>query len=391
MEEELLKVSKLESLGVLAGGIAHNFNNLLTGITGNISYAKFMISEDSPACEALNAADEIVFKAKDLTAQFRTFSQGGAPVKKIVYVADTIKPTVEFAIRGSKIKAAFNINDDLWPAEIDESQIKQLITNIVINAVQAMPGGGNLKVMAGNEFIKHKNTLHIPAGKYIKLSFHDEGPGIPPENLTKIFDPYFTTRQSGSGLGLTASYSIARKHGGIVTVESSCGHGSVFHVFLPVAVKAAENVSDRYGAAVLSSRRGHKILVLDDESIVREVTSNLLKHLGYEVYTVKTGSEAIEIFIRESAAGKPFDAMILDLIVPGDFGGAEVVSRLKNSGAVVKAIAASGFSNETVMAGYEKYGFCAMISKPYKIKELDELLQKVIKKNECIEDGGVDE
>ncbi len=378
MEEELLKVSKLESLGVLAGGIAHDFNNLLTGITGNISYAKFIISEDSPAQEALNTAEEIVFKAKDLTSQFRTFSGGGAPVKKTVYVSDTIKPAVDFVLRGSKVKASYEINDELWPAEIDEGQIKQLITNLVINAMQAMPGGGNLLIGANNELIDAQNSLNIPAGKYLKISFKDEGDGIAPENISKIFDPYFSTRQSGSGLGLTASYSIARKHGGIITAESLRRQGATFNVLLPVSLK---NETAREPQKFIKNHHGHKILVMDDESIVREVTANLLKHLGYQVHTVKNGSEALSSYKEAAGAGRPFDALILDLIVPGDLGGAEVVKKLKDGGAAPRAIAASGFSNEMVMSKFEKYGFCAMISKPYKIKELDELLQKIIKEN----------
>lgn len=381
MEEELLKVSKLESLGVLAGGIAHNFNNLLTGITGNISYAKFIIPEDSPAQEALSTAEQIVFKAKDLTSQFRTFSGGGAPVKKTVYVSDTIKPTVDFVLRGSKVKASYEINDELWPAEIDEGQIKQLITNLVINAVQAMPDGGNLSIAASNELIDASSSLNIPAGKYLKISFKDDGGGIAPENISRIFDPYFSTRQSGSGLGLTASYSIARKHGGIITAESSLQRGAAFNVLLPVSLKneAARGAGDTHKS--LKIHHAHKILVMDDESIVREVTANLLKHLGYRVHTVKNGSEALAAYTEASAAGAPFDALILDLIVPGDLGGAEVVKKLKDGGAAPRAVAASGFSNEMVMSKYEKYGFCAVISKPYKIKELDELLQKIIKEN----------
>jgi PAS domain S-box-containing protein len=381
MEEELLKVSKLESLGVLAGGIAHNFNNLLTGITGNISYAKFIIAEDSPAQEALNTAEEIVFKAKDLTSQFRTFSGGGAPVKKTVYVSDTIKPAVDFVLRGSKVKASYEINDELWPAEIDEGQIKQLITNLVINAVQAMPGGGNLSISASNELIDASSSLNIPAGKYLKISFKDEGDGIAPENISKIFDPYFSTRQSGSGLGLTASYSIARKHGGIITAESARRQGATFNVLLPVSLKNETACGAAEAHKFIKSHHGHKILVMDDEIIVREVTANLLKHLGYEVHTVKNGSEAIGAYIKAAGANRPFDALILDLIVPGDLGGAEVVKKLRDGGTAPRAVAASGFSNEMVMSKFEKYGFCAMISKPYKIKELDELLQKIIKEN----------
>ena len=381
MEEELLKVSKLESLGVLAGGIAHDFNNLLTGITGNISYAKFIMAEDSPAQDALNTAEEIVFKAKDLTSQFRTFSGGGAPVKKTVYVSDTIKPAVDFVLRGSKVRASYEINDELWPAEIDEGQIKQLITNLVINAVQAMPGGGNLLIRASNELIDATNSLNIPAGKYLKISFKDEGDGIAPENIAKIFDPYFSTRQSGSGLGLTASYSIARKHGGIITAESLRRQGATFNVLLPVSLKNETARGAAEPQKFIKSHHGHKILVMDDESIVREVTANLLKHLGYRVHTVKNGSEALSTYKEAAGAGRPFDALILDLIVPGDLGGAEVVKKLKDAGAAPRAIAASGFSNEMVMSKFEKYGFCAMISKPYKIKELDELLQKIIKEN----------
>lgn len=378
MEEELLKMSKLEALGVLAGGIAHDFNNLLTGITGNISYAKFIIAEDSPAQEALNTAEQIAFKAKDLTSQFRTFSKGGAPVKKAVHISESLKPIVEFALRGSRVKTLFNIDGDLWPAEIDEGQINQLITNIVLNAVQAMPEGGNLFVTAVNELVGKGNPMSLAAGKYVKFSFRDEGHGIAAQDLTKIFDPYYSTRPAGSGLGLTASYSIVRKHGGIITAESVYGSGATFNVFLPASLEGAGHLEPDHKKSK-SSSAGRKILVMDDESIVREVTSNLLKHLGYEVHTVNNGSEAIAAFVRAHEENRPFDALILDLIVPGDLGGQEVLQQLNARGLDAKAIAASGFSNETIMAEYKRYGFCAMISKPYKIKELDEMIQKIIK------------
>jgi len=378
MEEELLKMSKLEALGVLAGGIAHDFNNLLTGITGNISYAKFIIAEDSPAQEALNTAEQIAFKAKDLTSQFRTFSKGGAPVKKSVHISESLKPIVEFALRGSRVKTLFNIDKDLWPAEIDEGQINQLITNIVINAVQAMPNGGNLFVTAVNELVDKGNSMNLAAGKYVKFSFRDEGHGIEAQDLTKIFDPYYSTRQTGSGLGLTSSYSIVRKHGGIITAESVYGSGATFNVFLPASFEGTGHFEPD-SKKNKSSSAGRKILVMDDESIVREVTSNLLKHLGYEVHTVNNGSEAIASFVRAHEENRPFDALILDLIVPGDLGGQEVLQKLNAQGLSAKAIAASGFSNETIMSEYKRYGFCAMISKPYKIKELDEMIQKIIK------------
>ncbi|OQA79214.1 MAG: Blue-light-activated protein [bacterium ADurb.Bin243] len=378
MEEELLKMSKLEALGVLAGGIAHDFNNLLTGITGNISYAKFIIAEDSPAQEALNTAEQIAFKAKDLTSQFRTFSKGGAPVKKSVHISESLKPIVEFALRGSRVKTLFNIDKNLWPAEIDEGQINQLITNIVINAVQAMPNGGNLFVTAVNELVDKGNSMNLAAGKYVKFSFRDEGHGIEAQDLTKIFDPYYSTRQTGSGLGLTSSYSIVRKHGGIITAESVYGSGATFNVFLPASFEGTGHFEPD-SKKNKSSSAGRKILVMDDESIVREVTSNLLKHLGYEVHTVNNGSEAIASFVRAHEENRPFDALILDLIVPGDLGGQEVLQKLNAQGLSAKAIAASGFSNETIMSEYKRYGFCAMISKPYKIKELDEMIQKIIK------------
>lgn len=377
MENELLKVSKLESLGVLAGGIAHDFNNLLTGITGNISYARFIIPDDSPAQDALNAAEETAFRAKDLTARFRTFSQGGAPVKKIVFLSETLRPCVEFVLRATKISRSYVIQPGLWPAEIDEGQISQMIADIVINASQAMPDGGALEVRASNEDAQNGNPMNLPPGRYVKISFRDEGHGIPPENLSRIFDPYFSTRRTGAGLGLTASYSIARKHGGIITVESVPQKGSTFSVYLPAARAAGGGTR---GGARSGGARGGRILVMDDESIVREVTANLLRHLGYEVLAVKNGSEAIEACREAGRESRPFDALILDLFVPGDLGGPEVVKKLRDAGETVKAIAASGFSNETVMSKYENYGFSAVVSKPYKIKELDELLQRVIGK-----------
>lgn len=376
MEEELLKVSKLESLGTLAGGIAHDFNNLLTGITGNITYARFMIPPESKAIDALNAAEAIAFKAKDLTAQFRTFSKGGVPVKKTVYIADIIKSTVEFSLRGTMLMPVFDIENCLWPCEIDEGQINQVIAGLTLNARDAMIDGGEFFVRASNETIEGGRDIALKPGKYVKMSFKDSGVGIAAENITKIFDPYFSTKSKGSGLGLTSAYSIVRKHGGIITVESMPRIGSVFTVYIPVSLRfGTENSGVKIGCA---DSRKYKILVMDDESIVREVTSNLLKHLGYEAFQAKNGTEAIEMYLRERELGKPFDALILDLMVPGDIGGPETLKKLRQVDPEVKAIVASGFSNEMIMSRYSSYGFAGLISKPYMIKELDELLQKII-------------
>ena len=375
MEEELIKASKLESIGILAGGIAHDFNNLLTGIIGNISFAKMLSNRDDKVFDILTKAETVAFQAKDLTSQFRTFSKGGSPIKKPLLLSEFLENTAEFVVRGSKSRCVFEIDDDISSVEVDESQIAQVITNLLINSIQAMPDGGVITIKARNIEIDDDSVLALTPGKYARISVIDTGVGISPENILRIFDPYFTTKPKGSGLGLTTSYSIARKHFGTITVESEVGNGTKFHLYLPALARVAEK-SQPDSCTVRTSR--FRVLAMDDEAVVREVTMQLLTHLGYDVVLAKDGGEAIDFYKKSLAEGSRFDIVIMDLVVPGGVGGVEAIAELLKIDPTVNSIVSSGYSNEIVMSKYSQYGFKGVISKPYRIKELDELIQKVI-------------
>lgn len=379
MEEELLKAQKLESLGVLAGGIAHDFKNLLTAILGNISLVKAYGNPDDKAYKRLTEAEKACIRASDLTGQLLTFSKGGVPVKRLVSsLGELVKDTASFAVSGSNVRCEFYLEEGLWPVEVDEGQISQVINNLVINAQQAMPEGGVIKIETKN--VTRSEPVLGPSeyGRYVSIAAEDHGIGIPKDYLTKIFDPYFTTKQRGSGLGLATVYSIIKNHDGYIEVESELEKGTEFKVYLPAshqAVVASSDISEGFVEG-----RG-RILVMDDEEGVREAVGAMLKHLGYKVDFAIDGNEAIEKYRIARKSGRSFDLLIMDLSVPGGLGGKEAVSRLLEIYPDVKAIVSSGYSNDPVMSEYRKYGFMGVITKPYKIDELSKTIQEVILEN----------
>jgi len=378
IEEELLKVEKLESIGILAGGIAHDFNNILTAIIGNISIAKLSIDPAGTAYARLVEAEKASLQAKHLTQQLLTFAKGGAPIVKTTSIVDLIKESVTFTLRGSNVRCEFIIQDDLWPVEVDEGQIGQVLNNLIINADQAMPNGGLITVKAENVFVSTDDPLPLAAGEYVRLSIKDQGIGIPQEHLPKIFDPYFTTKQKGSGLGLATSFSIIKKHDGYINVETELGKGTTFYVYLPASRKAIvqQKVSDER----LDIGNRESVLVMDDEALIRDVTGQMLEIIGYVPAYACDGDEAIMLYKNALQAGCPFDAVIMDLTIPNGKGGKETIRKLREIDPNVKAIVSSGYSNDPVMANYQAYGFQAVITKPYKIKELSEILRKVLRK-----------
>jgi len=377
MEQELLKTQKLESVGILAGGIAHDFNNMLTAILGNITLAKMQADSGSKVYERLNEAEKASYKAKDLTQQLLTFSKGGIPVKKVLSVSELIKASTEFALRGSNVRCDFSLADDLWSVEADEGQLNQVVNNLILNAVQAMPGGGVINVVAENVYIEEDHPLPLEPGRYVMVLVRDEGIGIPKDILPRIFDPYFTTKQKGSGLGLATTYSIIKSHGGHITVESELGEGSTFCFYMPASERAISSMGVDEDGLVHGAGR---ILVMDDEEMVRDFVSGLLQEIGYEVEVASDGRETIELYKKARGAGRPFDAVIIDLTVPGAMGGKEAVKRLLAIDPNVKAIVSSGYSNDPVMANPGVYGFVDVLAKPFKAKELSEVLHRVIKK-----------
>ncbi|MEW6160030.1 MAG: ATP-binding protein [Verrucomicrobiota bacterium] len=375
MATELLKASKLESLGVLAGGIAHDFNNILGSILGNLSLAKMLVAAETELYTTLERAVKASLRAKELTRQLLTFAKGGAPVRKAASIADLIRDTTHFVLRGSNVRSELLLPDDLWPAEIDEGQIGQVLDNLIINARQAMPDGGVVKLKAENLVLPENSRIPLSTGRYIHLSIHDTGIGIAPENLPKIFDPYFTTKQKGSGLGLATTYSIMRKHEGHISVESAPGEGTTFHLYLPASSKPLpEKPAEKLGTLGGQGR----VLVMDDEPSIRQLLQAMLKMLGYEVETVTDGAEAIQVYCVAQATGKPFNVVIMDLTIPGGMGGKEAIQKLTILDPEVRAIVSSGYSNDPVMANFKEYGFRGMVAKPYQIEDLARALKEVI-------------
>ena len=375
-EEKLLKSEKIESLGVLAGGIAHDFNNLLNAIMGNIDLAVMDLDPGDRICESLTRAEKAVLRAKDLTQQLLTFSKGGAPIKKAVSINELIRDSADFALRGSNAKCSFDLPEDLWKVEIDLGQMSQVINNVVLNGVHAMPEGGQIYICAENVVIGH-NRPELKHGKYVKVTVKDTGSGIPKEHLPRIFEPYFTTKHAGSGLGLATTYSIIKKHDGHIEVASDFGKGTIFSIFLP-AFLGNTTLNPLHIEKTLSKNGRGRVLLMDDDDMVRTTTSEMLKRIGYEVVGSAEGNETLEKYKTAKNSGEPFDAVILDLTIPGGMGGKETILKLRAFDPAVKAIVSSGYSSDSIMANYLQYGFSGVLTKPYQTKDLSSALQKVV-------------
>jgi len=379
IEEELFRTRQIESLGILAGGIAHDFNNLLAAILMNTDLAKIYSPSDSKAYAKLEGVENACIRAKDLTQQLLTFSKGGAPVTKVTSIADLIGDTARFALRGSKTRCSFMICNDVWPLEVDEGQICQVIHNLAINADQAMPDGGTLLISTENVMVAPGSGLNLTPGRYVRILVKDSGAGIPKEQLSKIFTPYFTTKKSGNGLGLAMSYSIISKHNGLIMVESEQGAGTTFRIYLPASDRELPEIEKRVEPKINGSGR---ILVMDDDEFVLTVTGEALSHAGYHVGYAYDGDEAIEMYLTARASGAPYDLIIMDLTIPGGMGGEEAINKLLEIDSNAKAVAASGYAHGSLMSDFKTYGFCGVLSKPFSISELCELVDRVIHNGE---------
>lgn len=374
LENELFKVQKLESLGLLAGGIAHDFNNILTAILANISLATCLIPPANAANTRLVQAEKAADRAADLARQLLTFAKGGKPIKKTVAPAKLLVESANFALHGASVSCEFDLPGDLWAIEADPGQINQVVNNLVVNAVQAMTGGGRIRISSENIHYADEESLPLGKGRYVRISVNDSGVGIPEEIRQKIFDPYFTTKPYGNGLGLATSYSIIRNHGGHITVASTPGKGTTFMIYLPASDK---NLSETRVENVVLTGSSGKILVMDDEEMIRNVAAEMARHMGYQPVSCESGDKAVSLYREALESGETFHAVIMDLTIPGGMGGQEALQHLIALDPGVRAIASSGYSDCRSIAEFREHGFRGVLPKPYTIREFHRALHDV--------------
>ena len=369
LQQEQEKNQRIESLGILAGGIAHDFNNILTAILGNVSMSRMFIGEEHKAAQRLADCEKAVKRASELTQQLLTFARGGEPVKRLVHTVKLVGEAVGFALQGANVKGVIEAEDDLYPVSADEGQLSQVFNNLLINAQQAMPGGGTVTVSARNLRVHGGDSLPLASGSYVQIDIADQGGGIAPEHLGRIFDPYFTTKASGNGLGLATVYSIIKRHGGHISVRSETGRGTVFSLFLPaVEGTVAPRERNRTSKGLLSGTG--RILLMDDEEAIRDLTRVMLEEAGYQVVGCEDGAAAVELYRFAQEQGARFAAVILDLTVPGGMGGREAAALIRRLDPAAVLIVSSGYSNDPVLADYGKYGFNGSAVKPYTFETL---------------------
>ncbi|MBF0120849.1 MAG: response regulator [Desulfobacterales bacterium] len=375
IEKELQQAQRLESIGILAGGIAHDFNNMLGVISGNTSFALSQINQNDNLFQILRDVETATKQAQKLTHQLLTFAKGGAPIKKDADIRDVLKESANFMSRGTKVRCEFNFPENLLTVAIDAGQMYQAISNIVINASQAMPEGGIIEIQAENINIDSDDSFILQIGDYVKISIKDNGIGISEKHLSKIFDPYFTTKEKGRGLGLATTYSIIKAHTGHISVDSKVEHGTTFYIYLPAT--KTQLLSDKTTTLVQHKGQG-RIIVMDDDQMILDMTGRLLQFLGYETSFAKDGKQAIEMYRQAFLSQQPFDLVILDLTIPGGMGGAKTILELLKIDSKVKAIVCSGYSNDPIMANYKDYGFYGVLAKPFTKEELEETLNSLI-------------
>lgn len=375
IQEELLRAQRLDSLGLLAGGIAHDFNNILSGVFGFVDLARESLDPGDQARKHLEHAMDAYSLARGLTNQLLTFSRGGAPVKQIVSTEPILRNATQLALSGSNVSVRFEFVNDLHPIEADEGQISQVVNNIVINARQAMAGGGTVTVRAENRTLNRYEAAGLEPGEYVEITITDQGPGIPARFLEKIFDPFFSTKQQGSGLGLATSYSIVSRHNGHLMAGTNQGEGAVFTILLPAAVRT-ETISrtDETSRTPVQAR----ILIMDDEPIVLQVGTQMLDALGCEVVTANDGAEAVKQYKRAKDMGRPFDAVILDITVPGGMDGIVAAAEILRADPALRAIASSGYADSPLFVDYRKHGFSGILAKPYCLQDIRNALDAVL-------------
>jgi len=380
MEEDLIRTQKLKSVGILAGGIAHDFNNLLTAFLGNISLARMYADRKDKVLKKLEEAEKACLAARRLTRQLLTFARGGEPVMQVLSLGDLVRDSVDFAVRGSNVGCELDLAADLWPVEGDGGQMDQVVNNLVVNAVQAMPRGGVVRMKGQNVRLPPAGENNVPGGEWVRISVIDEGAGIAREHLPQIFDPYFSTRdrgdQKGMGLGLTIAHSIVARHGGYLRVESPGTGGTAFHVYLP-PYRRSEPEERRMREERVPEKL--RVLLLDDEEMVRDIGGEMLQYLGCEVALAGDGAEAVELFREAREKNRPFHGVVMDLTIPGGMGGVEAVEKVLEIDPDAKVVVSSGYSNDPVMARYGEYGFAGRVAKPYRMDDLNRVLREVFR------------
>ena len=378
LEKELIKTQKLESIGVLAGGIAHNYNNIMAAILGNITLAKLYIPKLSRAHEKLEEAEKASLRASGLTKQLLTFSKGGLPVKELFEIKEVLLESASFASTGSKVKVNFVFQEDLWHTRIDEGQISQVIHNLVINSIQAIEKTGSIEIQCENAFIDSCYSSAVAEGHYLKIIISDTGSGIPPEIINKIFDPYFTTKSGGHGLGLATAYSIISNHDGLITVTSEEGKGTTFTILLPATLEILEKTVNIKNGVTKPHQKIKRILVMDDEESVLKVAKEILEHFGYAVDTATNGEEAVSMYLSSTQQRSKYDLLIMDITVQGGMGGAEALQVILKHDPSAKAVVASGYASNTVMSNFEEFGFIGALAKPFDLEMLLGTVRKAI-------------
>lgn len=377
-DKELLKIKKIESVSILAGGIAHDFNNILAIILGNIELAGMSIDSTNEAYHLLQMAKKASLRAKDLTQQLLTFSKGGDPVKQTASIDEIIIDSADFVLHGSSVVCDYKISEDLWKVDVDTGQMSQVIQNIILNVRHAMPEGGVVEVSCENIADIKKEAVSLAGQKYIKITIVDTGSGIPAKYIEKIFDPYFSTKQTGSGLGLSICHSIISKHDGNISVQSEVGKGTTFIIYLPASLQTGPDTG-MTEEHIGKTERKAKIMVMDYETMVRDVAKHELEWLGHEVVLAEDGHEAIELYNKYFESGRAIDIIIMDLTIPGGMGAKDAVQEILRINPDAKVVVSSGYSNDPIMANYQDYGFKASIAKPFKMAELNKIINTVLK------------
>ena len=376
-EEELLKFRKLESIGVLAGGIAHDFNNILAIMLGNIHLSLLDAQLPEKVRKQLSNVEQTILRAQRLTQQLLTFSKGGDPIKKVSSLQPLIQDSAESVLQGGNVTCQYDIPQELWKAEIDKGQMSQVIQNIMINGAEAMPEGGTIQLSCRNILGDDSTNSHlVPGQHYVAISIADSGGGIPADHLDKIFDPYFTTKADGNGLGLAICHSIISKHNGSIKVQSTSESGTVITLYLPAQGPTAD--TEQFAHQVTSGGIQARVMIMDDEEMVRDMVAIMLEEMGYIPFVAADGGEALELYKKNKEAGTPIDMVIMDLTIPGGMGGKEAVQQLLSFDRDAKAIVCSGYSDDPVMAEPRKFGFRDAVVKPYSYAGLSDIIQKTL-------------